>query len=106
MLPKHFTTFELFCQLLKNCTVIFIDNFRIIVYNMLNNIFEVGSVVEISMTKALICIAVSLVLGFIISLIYIATDRKRRFSTNFAITLVMLPALVSIVIMLVGSDVA
>ena len=73
---------------------------------MLNNIFEVGSVVEISMTKALICIAVSLVLGFIISLIYIATDRKRRFSTNFAITLVLLPALVAIVIMLVGSDVA
>ena len=38
---------------------------------MLENIFEVGTVVEISMTKALICIAVSLVLGFIISLIYI-----------------------------------
>ena len=54
----------------------------------------------------LICIATALILGFVISLIYIFSDKKRRFSTNFAITLVILPAVVSVVIMLVGSNVA
>ncbi len=54
----------------------------------------------------LTCIGVALVLGFVISLIYIFSDRKRRFSTNFAITLVILPAVVAVVIMLVGSNVA
>jgi hypothetical protein len=49
---------------------------------------------------------VALVLGLVISMIYIISDRKRRFSTNFAITLVILPAIVAIVIMLVGSNVA
>ncbi|MBQ3583941.1 MAG: DUF4956 domain-containing protein [Lachnospiraceae bacterium] len=60
----------------------------------------------ISTKEAILCIGVALGLGLIISLIYIFSDRKRRISTNFAITLVILPAIVSVVIMLVGSNVA
>lgn len=42
----------------------------------------------------------------IISIIYIIGSKNKRYSTNFAITLVILPAVVTIVIMLVGSNVA
>lgn len=76
---------------------------------MLDTIFETSegnATLSIVPVDALICIGVALVLGFIISLIYIFTNRKKRFSTNFAITLVILPAMVSIVIILVGSDIA
>ena len=76
---------------------------------MLDTIFETSegsATLSIVPTDALICIGVALVLGLIISMIYIFTNRRKRFSTNFAITLVILPAMVSIVIILVGSDIA
>lgn len=76
---------------------------------MLDTIFNTAegtSNLNIETVDALLCIGIALVLGLIISLIYIYTNRKKRFSTNFAITLVILPAMVSIVIMLVGSDIA
>ena len=73
---------------------------------MLETILETTSTEGLRTKEALICIGVALALGLIISIIYIFSDRKRRFSTNFAITLVILPAIVTIVIMLVGSNVA
>lgn len=76
---------------------------------MLDTIFETSegsTTLSIVPLDALICIGVALVLGLIISMIYIFTNRRKRFSTNFAITLVILPAMVSIVIILVGSDIA
>lgn len=73
---------------------------------MLDTILETTSTDGLSAKEALICIGVALVLGLIISIIYIFSDRKRKLSTNFAITLVILPAIVTIVIMLVGSNVA
>ena len=44
-------------------------------------------------------------LGFVVSLIYMFGGKARK-SSNFAFTLVILPPIVAIVIMLVGSDVA
>ncbi len=72
---------------------------------MLESILDTTSGM-ISTKEALICVGVALGMGLIISLIYIFSDRTRRISTNFAITLVILPAIVSVVIMLVGSNVA
>ena len=48
----------------------------------------------------------AVVLGFLISGIYIFITEKTRRSFSFIISLVMLPAIVSVVIGLVGSDVA
>ncbi len=73
---------------------------------MLKTILDTTSTEGLSTKEALICIGAALVLGLVISLIYIFSDRKKRISTNFAITLVILPAIVAIVIMLVGSNVA
>lgn len=72
---------------------------------MLESILDTTSGM-ISTKEALICIAVALGMGLIISLVYIFSDRTRRISNNFAITLVILPAIVAVVIMLVGSNVA
>ena len=60
----------------------------------------------ISTKGAVICIAVAIVLGFFISLVYMVSDRKKKYSAHFAFTLVILPAVVCAVIMLVGSDIA
>lgn len=73
---------------------------------MLKTIIDSNTSGTIGLKESLICIATALLLGFVISLIYIFGARRKRVSTNFAITLVILPAIVSIVIMLVGSNVA
>lgn len=46
------------------------------------------------------------ILGFIISLTYIFSDRDKKYSPHFAFTLVILPVIVSMVILLIGSDIA
>lgn len=45
-------------------------------------------------------------LGLLISLIYIFSDTKKKYSAHFAFTLALLPAIVCVVIMLIGSDIA
>lgn len=49
---------------------------------------------------------VAIVLGFVISLIYIFSDRKKKYSSHFAFSLAILPVIVCVVIMVVGSDIA
>lgn len=56
----------------------------------------------ISFQQAMVCIAVSLVLGLVISVIYMYTGIC---SKNFAITLALLPVLVQMVIMLVNGNI-
>ncbi|MFQ9933929.1 MAG: DUF4956 domain-containing protein [Lachnospiraceae bacterium] len=60
----------------------------------------------ISAKGAVICLGVCIILGFFISLVYIAGSRKKKYSPHFAFTLVILPPVVCAVIMLVGSDIA
>lgn len=48
----------------------------------------------------------SLALGFFISLGYLLTHRKKGWQQSFLITLIMLPAIISIIIMLVGNNAA
>ncbi len=67
---------------------------------MFNSILE-NSVSGLSMTSALICTAVSLALGVIIALTYMFTGKCTK---GFAVTLVVLPAVVQVVIMLVNGN--
>ena len=73
---------------------------------MFESILTSSTGTGISTSGALICIAVAIALGFLISIIYILSDRKKKYSPHFAFTLVILPAIVAAVIMLVGSDIA
>ncbi len=48
----------------------------------------------------------SLILGFLISLVYVFTHKKTGYAPSFAITLVMLPIIIAVIIMLIGNNVA
>ena len=61
---------------------------------------------SIQFEQAALCIGASLLMGLIISLIYLFVARKQNGSRNFAISMVILPLIISVVIMLVGSNVA
>ncbi len=63
-------------------------------------------ITNLTYQSAAIAILTSLILGLIISFVYLYSDRDSKGSVNFAFTLVILPALVCIVIILVGSNVA
>ncbi len=51
-------------------------------------------------------VLVSVVFGLVVGLTYMKTDKLKMPSQSFTLTLVILPALVTIIIMLVGSNVA
>ena len=55
-----------------------------------------------SFSSTLICMGVALVLGFVVALIYMLTTE--RYTKNFAITLVILPLLVGIVLLSVNGN--
>ena len=67
---------------------------------MLESIFDSSSV-SLTISSLLICIVTSIILGLIISYTHIKTTKC---SKNFAITLVILPTLVSFVIMMVNGN--
>ena len=73
---------------------------------MFTNILETTTGTTVSDTSVLICIGVGIVLGLIISLIYIFSDPQKKYSGNFAFSLAILPVIVTVVIMVVGSDIA
>lgn len=80
------------------------------IYRMLEtNIFETLSEsldVEISLSNAILMIIISFICGFIISFTYMKTSESGKYSKNFALTMVLLPAVISSIIMLIGSDIA
>lgn len=62
-------------------------------------ITELGK--SITFEEAMLCLGVALLLGFLISVVYMLCG---RYTSSFAITLVMLPSLVALVIMLVNGN--
>lgn len=59
-----------------------------------------------TLTNTLLIISTSIVLGIIISLVYMRNQNKEGYSSSFALTLIMLPIIISIIILLVGNNVA
>jgi hypothetical protein len=61
----------------------------------------------ISIGIALLTIIVSFLLGALISLTYMKTNNKNgMYSQNFALTLVIIPTVIAIIVLLIGSNVA
>lgn len=71
---------------------------------MFESLFTATATTALSLKDVLLSILVAFVTGGIISATYIKTHQKS--SQNFALTVVLLPAVVSIIIMLIGSDIA
>ena len=60
----------------------------------------------ITLSGLLSALGLSVLLGIVISLVYIKTHKTHSPSQSFALTLVMLPVVVTVIILLVGSNVA
>ncbi|MBQ3855215.1 MAG: DUF4956 domain-containing protein, partial [Ruminococcus sp.] len=61
------------------------------------------SAVAITVSEFCLCVGAALVIGFLISLIYIATHRKEGYSQSYVMTMIMLPTIVSLILLLVNS---
>ncbi len=62
-----------------------------------------GAIVNLSPLQFIICIISSLAIGFGISLLYLITHRKEGFAQSYALTVIMLPPIVAILLMLISS---
>ncbi len=60
----------------------------------------------LSISKTLLILASALLLGLVISRAYIATHKEEGYSPSFTTTLIMLPAIISIIILMIGDNVA
>ena len=69
---------------------------------------QLFSTSDLSLTPLHVCevVAAALLLGFLISIVYIFTHRRDGWLQSFAVTLIMLPAIIAIIIMLVGNSAA
>ncbi len=72
---------------------------------MFDSIFAAGDT-TIALGNLVLSLGVSLVLGLMVAFSYMKTHTGGISSESFAITLVMLPAVVTVIILLVGSNVA
>ena len=72
---------------------------------MFESLFDISST-SIALGDTLIMIAFGLVSGLIISFTYMNTYPDGNHNANFALTMVLLPLVVSLLIMLIGSDIA
>ncbi len=73
---------------------------------MLENLFSSGVSETLSLGKTLLILVSALGLGLVISQVYIATHKKEGYISSFTVALIMLPAIISIIILLIGDNVA
>ena len=73
---------------------------------MFESLLSYSTTTTITIIDAILAILVSFVVGGIISFTYMKTHTDKNHSQNFALTVVLLPAVISAIIMLIGSDIA
>lgn len=72
---------------------------------MFESLFDISST-SITISDTLFMIGIAFISGLIISLTYMKTYPDGEYNSNFALTMVLLPLVVSLLIMLIGSDIA
>ncbi|RAV23128.1 DUF4956 domain-containing protein [Paenibacillus contaminans] len=74
---------------------------------MLESIFtSTEAATDLTLTHAILTILISILLGLIISFTYMKTSLRSGYSPNFTLTMVVLPAIVAVIILLIGSNIA
>lgn len=74
---------------------------------MFDSIFSNPAIdVPMDLSKTLLCILVALLSGLVISIVYLMITAKDSQSPNLALSLVILPVIISVVILLIGSNIA
>lgn len=69
-------------------------------------IFSSSVTGSLTFGSTMLILASSIILGIIISTVYMKTNKKNGYNNGFAVTLVMLPVIISIIILLVGNNIA
>lgn len=73
---------------------------------MFESIFTTTTDNTIEIASALLCVGAALILGIVIGVAYMFACRKEGYGKNFIVGLALLPAIVAVVILLIGSNVA
>jgi Domain of unknown function (DUF4956) len=73
-----------------------------------NNLFNTTTAsTSISLTNSIFTITISFILGALISFTYMKTSNKSKgYSQNFSLTLIIVPTVIAIIVLLIGSNVA
>jgi len=69
--------------------------------NIFNGVFESTAATNITLTKFILCVGVSLLIGLIVAIAYMYNS---RYTKSFIVTLATLPAVVCMVIMMVNGN--
>jgi len=73
---------------------------------MLERLFGLSVDTSLNVKETIVCMLVAVVLGLLVGGVYFLVSKKEQRSMSFFLSLVMLPAVVCLVIMLIGSNVA
>jgi len=73
---------------------------------MLESLFGIVQETDLSVSETVVCMLVAVVLGLFVGGVYVLVAKKEQRSMSFFLSLVMLPAVVCLVILLIGSNVA
>lgn len=73
---------------------------------MLESLFTSTTETSISIESALMTLFFALLVGTIISVGYLKTAKKGTNTQNFTLTLILLPAVIAVIILMIGSNVA
>lgn len=73
---------------------------------MLESLMGAGEESVLTVTNSLIVLGVAVVLGLVISLVYMQTHKKEGYVPGFVTTLLILPVVIAVIIFLVGNNVA
>lgn len=71
---------------------------------MLNNFFNsiIENSAELGAGRFIACVAASLAIGFLTSLVYMFTHKKEGYGQSYVLTIVMLPGIISLIILLIN----
>ncbi|MCK8060202.1 MULTISPECIES: DUF4956 domain-containing protein [unclassified Fusibacter] len=73
---------------------------------MLNTLLSTTQTMPVGITQLIFSLLIALLLGMMISITHTKSHPTSKFLDNFSVTLIMLPAVVAMIILLIGSDIA
>ena len=64
---------------------------------------SVATLATISAGEFFLCVGAALILGVLISIIYMITHRKEGYSQSYVLTMIMLPTIVALILLLINT---
>lgn len=71
--------------------------------DFLTNSSSASGLSSIKASEFILCVAAALIIGFLISVIYMITHKKEGFAQSYVLTIIMLPAIVTLILLLINT---